>query len=165
MWCSPLTKPHHHGISEGIIHVNPLLIPIGSYVFAEVSAKYRYVNTDLDSSHCEMNEVVFHRCKQILPLKNYFADREENLRNLPHDLDTHSIRIRELYNKSGGPVSDAAMRDENLYTSGTDNNTHARNTFIPQTQATKFLDIQITPMQLSHSRFASTLMVVGILYT
>ena len=133
-------KPSHHGIIEGIVHVNPWLIKLGSYVFVEVISRYRYTRSDLDAFDCEIDEVVFKQSRQINPPKGYDLNAREAMRNPSDDLDNYSYQTRMLYDKLGGPVSGQAMRDEVLTSCGvlvgTANNTRKNRTFVPQTKAT-----------------------------
>ncbi|KAF5401904.1 Arrestin [Paragonimus heterotremus] len=138
---APDYEPTHHGIIEGVVHVNPWLLDIGSYVFVEVDARYRYARSELDPFDCEVNEVVFRKRVQLNPPPNYTKDAARALKNPPKELSSYSRRTRQLYAKLGGPVSGQSMKDEALTSSGvlvgTAMNTRRNNTFIPQTMATK----------------------------
>ncbi|VDP80711.1 unnamed protein product [Echinostoma caproni] len=132
-------EPSHHGIIEGLVHINPWLVEIGSYLYVEVSARYRYARSELDSFDCEVNEVVFRRRRQLNPPRSYQKEGAKVFRHPPSDLKSYSLRTRRLYNKLGGPVSGQAMIDENLTASGvllgTAGNTRRNRTFVPQTKA------------------------------
>ncbi|THD22795.1 hypothetical protein D915_006103 [Fasciola hepatica] len=134
-------EPAHHGIIEGVVHINPWLIDIGSFVYVEVVARYRYARSELDQFDCEVNEVVFRRRRQINPPRNYQKEGAKLLRNPPSDLKSYSLRTRRLYEKLGGPVSGQAMIDENLTAAGVmlgdGNNSRRNRTFVPQTKATQ----------------------------
>lgn len=132
-------EPAHHGVIEGVVHINPWLIDIGSYVYVEVVARYRYARSELDPFDCEVNEVIFKRRRLVNPPRNYQNEGPKVLRNPPPDLYTYSSRTRRLYEKLGGPVSGQAMLDENLTASGVilgnSNYTRRNRTFLPQTKA------------------------------
>ncbi|KER28400.1 hypothetical protein T265_13600 [Opisthorchis viverrini] len=136
----PDYEPTHHGIIEGIVHVNPWLMDIGSYVFVEVTARYRYARSELDPFDCEINEVVFQNRTQLNPPRTYTKEGAASLRRPPTSLSSFSTRTRRLYSKLGGPVSGKAMVDEVLSSSGVllgmGNNSRQKHTFVPQTAAT-----------------------------
>ncbi|CAH8587821.1 unnamed protein product [Dicrocoelium dendriticum] len=134
-------EPTHHGIIEGVVHLNPWLTELSSYLFVEVSARYRYARSELDPFDCEVNEVVFQKRTQLNPPKNYDRIGASLLRSPPKELSSYSWRTRQLYNKLGGPVGGQAEIDENLTASGvlvgTAAHTRKMRTFVPRTMATK----------------------------
>ncbi|KAG5449407.1 hypothetical protein CSKR_107576 [Clonorchis sinensis] len=136
----PDYEPTHHGIIEGIVHVNPWLMDVGSYVFVEVTARYRYARSELDPFDCEINEVVFKNRTQLNPPRTYTKEGAASLRRPPVSLSSFSTRTRRLYSKLGGPVSGKAMVDEVLSSSGVllgmGNKSRQKHTFVPQTMAT-----------------------------
>lgn len=134
-------EPTHHGIIEGVVHLNPWLTELSSYLFVEVSARYRYARSELDPFDCEVNEVVFRKRTQLNPPKNYDRVGSSLLRCSPKELSSYSWRTRQLYTKLGGPVGSKSVVDENLTASGVLVGTAAycrkKHTFVPQTMATK----------------------------
>ncbi|CAL8105359.1 unnamed protein product [Calicophoron daubneyi] len=135
-------EPTQHGVIEGVVHLNPWLVGLSSYLFVEVAAHYRYARSELDPFDCEVNEVVFSRRRQLNPPRDYDRLGAELLRNPPKELKSYSERTRNLYNKLGGPVSGQANLDERLCASGVmvgmANYSRKNRTFVPLTEATKY---------------------------
>ncbi|VDL81063.1 unnamed protein product [Schistocephalus solidus] len=136
----PGYEPSLDGWVEGIAHVNPWLLEFGSYVYAQVEAHYRFYRSELDAYDFEIDETVFSARVQLNPPP---CAREgfSCFANPPHDINSYSAPLRQLYEKLGGPAGARSMQHELLTPYGVIPghalNNRSQYTFVPQTKAVK----------------------------
>lgn len=136
----PEFRPDHNGYLEGIAHVNPWVLKFGSYVYAEVEARYRFHRSELDTFDFENNEVIY-KARVLLNPPPCNSDAPRCFAKPPKDLNRYSAELKQLYEKLGGPCGSRPLAYENLTSSGVilnkAYNNRTEHTIVPPTEATK----------------------------
>ncbi|KAL3313455.1 hypothetical protein Ciccas_007943 [Cichlidogyrus casuarinus] len=120
-----LSKPHHHGIIEGIAQVNTWIFPPEASVEIEITARYVYRQSDVDFAQLSFDETIYRKSFTI---------------NRVNDMEMYSPELGALYNKYGGEVGSVYEADEVISLQGVKYPRFFRKnkTIIPPTESTKF---------------------------
>lgn len=96
-------RPEHNGIIEGVAQFSPWLLQFRGTLYAEVCAHCRISPLDLNEFDSIKDEVVFSEREMLCP--DFIHCDYTYFKYPPGDLNEYSTKLRQLYDKMGGPCA------------------------------------------------------------